>query len=81
MLDFAKMIWWLELGCKDGWIPDSVIKLCWEVNTRSVHKEEDSNIFAGSLITWCKPNSDQILFIALPSIVIMSFLHQLLDFA
>ena len=75
------MIWWWELGCKDGWTPDSVIRFGCEVNIRSIHEEEDSNIWVGSLIIWCKPNYHEIFSIALPSVVVMSFLHQLLDFA
>ena len=75
------MIWWWKLGCKHGWIPDSVIKFGCQVNIRSIHEEEDSNICVGSLITWCKPECDDIFSIALPSVVVMSFLHQLLDFA
>ena len=46
-----------------------------------LHEEEDSNISTGSLITWYKPNCDEIFSIALPSFVVMSFIHQLLDFA
>ena len=74
------MIWWWELGYKDGWTPDSVIKFGCEVNIKSINEEEDSNICAGSLITWCKPKSDEIFSTALPSFAVMSFLHQLLDF-
>ena len=75
------MNWWWELGCKDGWIPDSVIRFGCDVNIRSIHKEEDSNKCVGSLITWCKPDCDEIFSVALPSIVVRSFLRQLLDFA
>ena len=56
----------------------SVIRCGGEVNIRSIHQEEDSNIWVGSLIIWCNPNCDEMFSIALPS---MSFLHQLLDFA
>ena len=70
------MIWCWELGYKDVWAPDSVIKFGCEVDIRSIQEEEDSNICLGSLITWCKPNCDDST-----SSVVMSFLHQLLDFA
>ena len=70
-----------ELGCKDGWIPDSVIKFGCEVNIRSIHEEEDFNRCVGSLITWCKANCNDIFSIALPSQVIISLLQQLLNFA
>ena len=73
------MICWWKLRCKDGWTPDSVIKCGFEVNVRSIHEEENSNIYVGSLIIWCKPNCDEILSIDSPSVVFMSFLHQLLD--
>ena len=75
------MIWWWELGCKGGWTPDSVTKFGCEVNIRSIHEGEVSNICIGLLITWCKADCDDIFSITLPSLVIMSFLHQLLDFA
>ena len=75
------MIWWWELGCKDGWTPDSVIRFGCEVNFRLTHEEEDSSICVGSLIIWCKPNCDEIFSLALPLVVAMSSLHQLLDFA
>ena len=47
---------------RDGCTPDSVIKFGCEMNIRSMHGE-NSNICAGSLITWCKPNCDEILSI------------------
>ena len=75
------MIWWWELGYKDGWKPDSVIKFGFEVNMRSIHEEEDPNICVGSLITWSKLNCDEILSVDLPSLMVNSLLHQLLDFA
>ena len=53
------MIWWWNLEYKDGWTPDSVIKFGCEVNIRSIHEEEDSNICVGLLITWYKPNCDE----------------------
>ena len=74
------MIWWWGLGCKDGWTPDPVIRFGCEVNIRSIHEEEVSNICVGLLIIWCKPNCNEILFIVLSSLVVMSFLHQSLDF-
>ena len=80
-LNFAKMILWWELGYKDGWSPDSVIKFGCEMDIRSIHEKEDSNICAGSLITWCKANCEEIFSIVLPSIAVMSFLYQLLYFA
>ena len=57
------MISWWELGCKDGWTPDSVIRFGFELNIRSIHEEEDSNIWVDSLIISCKPNCDEIFAI------------------
>ena len=74
------MIWWWELGYKDGWTPDSIIKFGFAVNIRSIYEDEVSNICVGSSITWCKANGDDIFSITLPSLVVMSSLHQLLDF-
>ena len=38
------MVWSLKLGCKDGWMSDSVIKFSCEMNIRSIHDKEDSNV-------------------------------------
>ena len=73
------MFWWLKLGYKDRWTPDSVIKFIRELNNKLIHEEEDSNIYAGSLITSCKPKCPEIFAIPLHSVVILSFQHQLLD--
>ena len=59
------MIWWWDLGYKDGWTNDSVIKFGCEVNIRSIHEDEVSNICVGSLITWCKANCDDFLLLYL----------------
>ena len=45
-----------------------------------IHEKEGSNICLGSFITWCKPDCDELFSVALPSIVVMPFLDQLLDF-
>ena len=71
------MIWWWELGCKDGYTSNSVIKFCCQVNIRSKNGEEDSNICIGWLITCCKPNCDYIFSIALASLLVMSLLHKI----
>ena len=42
MYNFSKIIWWWELGYKDGWKPDSVIKFGCEMSIRLIH--EDLNI-------------------------------------
>ena len=72
------MIWWWELGYKDGQTPDSVIKFGCEVNVRSIHEEEDSITYICSLITWCNLNCDDIFSITLPLLVVMTFLHNYL---
>ena len=72
------MIWWWELGYKDGQTPDSVIKFGCEVNVRSIHEEEDSIAYIYSLITWCNLNCDDIFSITLPLLVVMTFLHNYL---
>ena len=73
------MIWWWESGCKDGWTSKLVIKFgCeakYQINTRRRFE------YMCTFITWCKLNCDEIFYIALPLLVAMSFLHQLLDFA
>ena len=39
MLNLTYTISWWQLGCRDGCTPDSVIKLGWEVNIRSIQEE------------------------------------------
>ena len=79
------LVWKLQLryvGLLVGFsISSSNVYCCCEVSIRSMLEEEDSNIWVGSLIIWCKPNCDEIFSIALPSVLVMSFLQQLLDFA
>ena len=67
------MIWWWELGYKDGQTPNSVIKFGCEVNVRSIHEEEDSITYICSLITWCNLNCDDMF-----SISLLTFLHNCL---
>ena len=50
------------------------------LSMRSIHGE-DPNICVGSLITYCRPDCCEIFPIALPFIVVVSFFHQLFDFA
>ena len=38
-------MWWWNLGCKDEWTPDSVIKCGFEVNIRPIHEKEDYNMY------------------------------------
>ena len=42
----------MELRCKDGCTPDSIIKLGCDVKIRSMQVEELSNICVDSLMTW-----------------------------
>ena len=67
------MIWWLGLGCKDRYTPDSIIKFDCEMNISLINEEEDCNICVGPFITWCKLNCDEIFSVALSSIAVMSF--------
>ena len=50
----AETIWWRQLGCKDGWTPDSISKLGWELEIKLIHEEELFQVCVGSLISWCK---------------------------
>ena len=64
------MFCWRELGCKDRWTPDSVIRFGCEVNIGSIHEEEGSTKCVGSLIIGFKPKCDKIFSIALFPVVI-----------
>ena len=39
---------------KDGWTPDSINKLGWELEIKLIHEEELFQVCVGSLISWCK---------------------------
>ena len=80
-LNFAKTIWWWQFECKDGWTPDSISKLGWELKIKSIHEEELFKICVGSLISWCKPFCEVTASIFLPSSLVISLLYQLLDLA
>ena len=72
-------ICWSKLGCKDGCTPDSVIKLGWEVNTRSIQEDIFSKICNGSLMTWWKPYCFVTLSTVSPSKQDLSRQYQLFD--
>ena len=78
-LNFAKTIWWWQSGCKDGWTPDSISKIVWELKIKSLHEEELFKICVGLLISWCKPFCEVTYLIFLPSSLVISLLYQLLD--
>ena len=75
-LNFAKNIWWWQFACKDGWTPDYINKLGWELKIKSIHKVEWFKICVGSLISWCKPFCEDTASIFLPSSPVISLLYQ-----
>ena len=75
------MIWWWQFWCNDGCTPDSITKLGWEVQIRSIQEEDESKMCVGSLMIWLSPNYDVIYSILLPSKLVRLFAHQFVDFA
>ena len=80
MLNVAKLIWWWQLQCKDGWTLDSISKLGWELKIKSIFKDELFEIYVGLLISWCKPFCEVTPSIYLPSLLVISLLYKFLDF-
>ena len=78
-LNFAKVIWWWQFGCKDGWTPDSIRTLGWELKIKSIHEEELFKVCVGSLIFWSKRFCEIIASVFLPSSTVISLLYQLLE--
>ena len=48
-------MWWWQLGCKEGWTPQTTAKLGWSVKMRSMQDNEFGNRWVGSHISWCSP--------------------------
>ena len=63
------------------WAPDSNTKCGCDVHIKSLHDEEFSYKWVGSLINWYNPNCEAILSIVLPSKLVLSCLCHVLDFA
>ena len=57
-LIFVHIIWWWQFWWREEWTPDSISRLGWEVNNRSIYEDESVKIWVGSLINCCKPNWD-----------------------
>ena len=66
---------------KWGMEPDSITRLGWEINNRSIYEGESVKIWIGSLINCCKPNWHVIASILEPSLVVLSSLYQFNDLA
>ena len=50
----------MTVKMKRWWMPDSSNKFDCDVNIKSIHKEEFSNKWVGSLIDWYNPNCEVI---------------------
>ena len=80
-MNFANVIRWWQFACSEEWTPDSTTKFGWVVKIRSIHDEESPMKGVGSLITCCNPNWVVTPSNLEPSYVVISLLHQRLDFA
>ena len=77
----AKVIWWWQFVCSEEWTPDSITMFDWLVKIRSIHDEESPIKCVGSLIICCNPNWEVTPSVLEPWYVVISLLHQRLDFA
>ena len=80
-LNLTYINWWWQLGCKDGWTPDSIIKFGCDANMRSINGEKMCKICVGSFVAWCNPNCDVTFSNAFPWEVVLSSQYQIFDFA
>ena len=60
--------------------PDSITRLGWDINTRSI-QEDEFDICVGSWINCFSQNWEVVASILEPSLVLLSCLYQLDDFA
>ena len=49
------IIFWWQLGCSEGWVPLSIIRLGWSVKIKSIQEEEFFKIYIGSDNNCLKP--------------------------
>ena len=80
-IDNFKVQLTINNGWRDGWIPQSTIKLAWSVNIRSIQEEEFANKCLGWVINYCKLYELVTESILVPSIVLTSLFHQDFDLA
>ena len=59
-LNFAYTRWWWQFSRSEECTPDSITRLGWDVNTRSIQEDEFDNICVGSWINYISPNWDVI---------------------
>ena len=69
-----KTIWWWQFGCSNGWIPECITKLSWDVKIKSM--QELIKLCAGYFIIWLKLNWEVHISILNLLKVIISFWYQ-----
>ena len=63
----------------DGWTPESITKLRWFVNIRSIHEAEVSSKCVASFNSWCRPWNEEITSNCILFIDVLSSSHQVGD--
>ena len=76
---FGICYWWWQFEWSEGWTPDSITRVGWEVNIKSMQEEEFPKMWVGSLINCCRPNCEVTASILEPSYVVLSCLYQFED--
>ena len=80
-LNLAYIIWWWQFEWSEGWTTDSITRLGWEVNIKSMQEEEFPRMWVGSLINCCRPNCEITASILEPSYVVLLCSYQVEDLA
>ena len=68
-----------QFVCSEECTPESVIKLGWDVNIKSIQDDEVFDMCAGFLIICCKPSFAVSFSISFPSWLNLSWQYQFFD--
>ena len=74
-LNFTK-IWWWQFGCCDGWTPECITKLGWDVKIKTMKEAELLKLCVGSFIIWLKLDWEVVISVLNSSKVVTSFWYQ-----
>ena len=80
-LSLQYVIWWWQFKCNEGWTPLSTIKFGWSVNIKSIQEEVCGSRWVGCDISWWNPYTLVRDSSCVPSIVVLSLVHQTEDLA
>ena len=79
--NLVNTIWWWQFWWRGEWIPKLITKFGWEAKIRSIQDKDFPRKWVGSLIIYCSRDWEVMASILEPSMIVLSPVYQLLDFA